>query len=333
MKIRQPAYYDSFSCMASACPDSCCKEWEVEIDEDTASLYRNLPGPLGDRLRQVLKDDPQWGTVMTIENGRCPMWQTDGLCRIQRELGHDALCKTCRNFPRLCHDYGDFQEWGLELSCPEAARMILSSDHLPLVEAERSGGETPDYDCDAMTILLQTREKALELLLDVTYSVPQALTLLLFYGHQAQALLDGQIPPEFAPEEILKNAKDFAVPGGERDILAFFSRLEILTPQWQVRLSQPYALGPWTAEFRRLARYFLERYWLQAVSDYDLISRVKLAVLSCIVVYFLGGNVVETAQLYSKEIENSPENVDAILDALYTSPVLTDQRLLGLLYW
>ena len=47
------------------------------------------------------------------------MWRQDGLCRIQAELGHEALCKTCREFPRLRHDYGSFVELGLELH-PEA---------------------------------------------------------------------------------------------------------------------------------------------------------------------------------------------------------------------
>ena len=27
---------------------------------------------------------------------------------IQAELGEQALCKTCREFPRLTHDYGGF---------------------------------------------------------------------------------------------------------------------------------------------------------------------------------------------------------------------------------
>ena len=38
-----------------------------------------------------------------------------------------------------------------------------------------------------------------------------------------------------------------------------------------------------------------------------------------------------TAQLYSKEIENSDENVDALLDAAYAHPAFTDDRLLGAL--
>ena len=70
---------------------------------------------------------------------------------------------------------------------------------------------------------------------------------------------------------------------------------------------------------------------MQAVSDYDLISRVKLTVVSCILVHLLGGDPVQTAQLFSKEIENSADNVEAILDATYTHSALTDQKLLGIL--
>ena len=80
-----------------------------------------------------------------------------------------------------------------------------------------------------------------------------------------------------------------------------------------------------------MARYFIQRYWLQAVSDYDLISRVKLTVTSCLVVKALGGDILETAQLYSKEIENDANNLDAILDGAYTSPALTDLSMLSLL--
>ena len=67
------------------------------------------------------------------------------------------------------------------------------------------------------------------------------------------------------------------------------------------------------------------------MSDYDLVSRVKLVIASCLLVKALGGDVIETAQLYSKEIENDADNVDAILDAAYTHPAFTDDKLLWLL--
>lgn len=328
MLIYKPTYFDTFRCIASACPDSCCKEWEVEIDDDTAAYYRTLSGPLGDRLRNVLVDDPEYGTVMSIENHRCPMWRADGLCTIQAELGHDALCKTCRDFPRLRHDYGSFAELGLELSCPEAARIILTAPSAPLLSYEISGGDEPDYDTEAMQILLETRKYALHLLYDPAYSVAQALSLLLMYGYHAQALLDGDEALSFDPEEALRNAYAWSIDATSLPLADFFQHLEILTPQWATRLNSPAVSDAWTDQYRPLAFYFVQRYWLQAVSDYDLVSRVKMAVISCLLIRSLGGDMASTAQLYSKEIENSTENVDALLDGTYTCPAFTDRHLL-----
>ena len=80
-----------------------------------------------------------------------------------------------------------------------------------------------------------------------------------------------------------------------------------------------------------MARYGVERYWLQAVSDYDLAGRVKLILSGCVLVRDLGGDLLSTAQLWSKEIENCADNVEALLDAAYHHPALTDARLLGAL--
>ena len=331
MQIIEPGYYSRFRCIASQCPDSCCKEWEVEVDEAAASLYRSLPGDLGDKLRQVLRDDPEWGTVMTIENGRCPMWRADGLCRIHAELGHEALCKTCREFPRLRHDYSSFAELGLELSCPEAARLILTCPSQPPIVRQADGGEQPDYDEKDMSILLETRRAALALLDNPEYSVPQALILMYFQALHAQTLLDGGEPPAFVPAQILQTAGEFGRPGDYEEITAFFRGLEILTPEWSQRLSAPLSPAPWSDGFRNLARYFAERYWLQAVSDLDIVSRAKFTLIACLFIHHLGGDFIETAQLFSKEIENSDQNLDALLDAAYTSPAFTDERIMGLL--
>ena len=331
MLIFEPSYYRDFQCLASKCPDSCCKEWEVQVDEKSAAYYRTLTGALGERLRAVMRDDPEWGTVMVNEQGRCPMWRQDGLCRIHAELGHDALCKTCRDFPRLCHDYGSFRELGLELSCPEAARLILSSSDTLMRAYEADGGEEPEYDEEAMEILLESREMALKILNDPQFSVQEALILLLFYGYQVQSELGGVEVPDFVPEQILAEAASMTSHVDAEPLTEFFLGLEILTAEWRMRLQTPSEPSPWSDVFRKLASYGVQRYWLQAVSDYDLTSRVKLVLVSCLLVRFLGGDVIATAQLYSKEIENDADNVDAILDAAYTEPAMTDTNLLSLL--
>ena len=329
MKITKPSYFDSFRCIASACPDSCCKEWDVQVDEKSAAYYRNLSGSLGHRLREVLYDEDD-NTYMAIVDGRCPMWRTDGLCRIQAELGEAALCKTCREFPRLTHDYGDFMELGLELSCPEAARMILNAPPDTPVTLEVPGGEEAEYDTDAMAILKKARKTMLEILSDTERPVGETLTLGLLYGYQAQAELDGGETVPFDPEAALAEANLLAKPGNPGEILNFFSGLEILTPAWKERLRAPRGSG-WDPRMPALARYFTERYWLQAVSDYDLYCRVKFLMVSCLLIRILGGDLLATAQLCSKEIENNTDNVEAILDAAYAHPAFTDDKLLGLL--
>ena len=329
MLITKPVYYDSFRCIAGRCPDSCCKEWDVQVDEESAACYRALPGPLGQRLRQVLQDTED-GTVMTITEGRCPMWREDGLCRIQAELGEEALCRVCRDFPRLRHDYGDFMELGLELSCPEVARMIFDGADAALITGETDGTGEADYDTEAMQVLLATRSRALALLEERDLSPAQRLTLLLLYGYQAQGQLDGDEATEFDIPNALESAREFARAGSIRQIADFFAGLEILQPDWTELLAQaePQILRE---QCIPLARYLVQRYWLQAVCDYDLACRVKFAVVLCLLVNSLPGDFPVNAQRCSKEIENNADNVDALLDAAYAHRAFTDDRILGLL--
>ena len=329
MKIYTPEYYQQFSCIASACPDSCCKEWEVDVDEIAAAFYRSLDGALGDRLRNVLKDTDS-GTVMTIEDGRCPMWRQDGLCRIQAELGHDALCQVCQDFPRLRHDYGDFVEYGLELSCPEAARLILSQSHTFTV-SESDGGDTPEYDAEIMEILKSSRKTVLEFLDTTTLPANLALAVLLFYSHEVQNWIDGGEAAILDVDSCLLLAKKHATNGDWELLFRFFRELEILTPQWNNRLCAPMTASHWHASFFALIRYFIGRYWLQAVSDYDLVCRVKFLITASLIICRLGGDFIETAQSFSKEIENDLDNLERILDGAYNAPALTDIQLLSLL--
>ena len=328
MLLRRPAYYEQFRCIAASCPDSCCAEWDVLIDGETAARYASMEGPLGDAIRSKMYTDEDGQAYFAIENRRCPMWRTDGLCRIQAELDHDALCETCRRFPRLKHDYGEFMEEGLALSCPVAAELILHGDHA-FVETEVPGGEDGDYEEQDMACLLGTRDVMLTLLADPAYSVPQALALGLLYGYHAQNLFDGGENSPFIPASQLEFAAEFAKKADISLLVDFYKDLEILTQDWSARLDAPEGGESWPEELRAMAIYAVQRYWLQAISDFDLVGRVKMIVSSCILVGHLGGNVVQTAQKYAKEVENSQENVDTILDAGYTNPALTDEKLLG----
>lgn len=330
MDIFCPKYYTVFSCIADKCPDSCCKEWSVDVDADTATFYRGLTGPLGDRLRQVLQDTPD-GTVMAIENNRCPMWRQDSLCQIQAELGHDALCKTCREFPRLRHDYGDFVELGLELSCPEAARLILSdAEHLWEIQSV-TDESVVEYDRETMDILRRTRREFSQFLSTTSFPISKILAVLLLYAYDIQAELDGGEPAVLMPEQYLDDVAKLPLQGDIKGLQEFFLGLEILTPQWKSQLQAIEHTPVWVSQHKALLYYFLGRYWLQAVSDFDIVCRAKFAISACILTGYLGGDFIETVQRFSKEIENDPDNVESILNGAYTARALTDLNLLGLL--
>ena len=328
MKIFEPDYYQTFRCLAGACPDSCCQEWDVLVDDASAEKYRSLEGELGQYLRTHLKSGED-GCYFQITDRRCPMWQQDGLCKIQAELGERGLCKVCAEFPRLRHDYGDFVELGLELSCPEAARLMLTSPNPRWLVREDGTDADVEYDEECMTILLKSREQALKIL--QTYEFTDALMLLLLYGYLVQEELDGGEPAVLDPDTELSFGKQAAGDPDWKMLCRFYEKLEILTPRWLERLNAPQPPTEAPPELTAMLRCCVERYWLQAVSDWDLVCRVKMMVAAALLVYHLGGDPVETAQLYSKEIDNSIENLETILDSTYTHPALTDRHLLALI--
>lgn len=322
----------NFRCIAGQCPDSCCKDWAVDVDADAAQHYWGLDGTLGARLQQVLKqDDGQY--YMELEQGRCPMWRRDGLCQIQAELGHDALCQVCRDYPRLYMDFGDFQEWGLELSCPEAARLLLQD-----MDAETlclDGNEEAEYDIECMAVLKRSQAEVLAFLRSSPLPGNEVLAVLLLYAHGVQGEIDGGSDSALNATECLAEAKKYAGTPDACALVDFFQNLEILTDRWAEKLKDLSANYQICMQqeplLRNLIAYFVRRYWLQAVWDYDLVCRVKFILAACILVMGMGPDVLSNAQLLSKEIENDPDNRNAILDAAYMSPAFTDKNLLGLL--
>ena len=121
-----PDFYEAFSCRASACRHSCCRGWEIDVDDAAARLYRSLPGPLGEDLRAALEEDGEGVHFRLAADDRCPFLQPDGLCRLIRELGEEALCDICALHPRFYQDVGDFELCGLGLSCEAVCDLLLA---------------------------------------------------------------------------------------------------------------------------------------------------------------------------------------------------------------
>ncbi len=331
MNLFIPDYYDQFHCIAASCPDSCCAQWQIDIDDLTASKYQMLSGSLSDRIRKYLRKD-DYGVFFENTDGRCPMWRNDGLCSIHAQLGHDALCDTCRNYPRLRLDYGDFAELGLEMSCPEAARLIFTLPASYQCAEDSNISSVPSYDSHIMSLLLQSREAALSLLQKEGTDLSQSLASILLYAHTVQQAFGSNDIPALCPEELLLQAKTIARPANMKTVYALFESLDILTERWRLLLALHPENKTLTGSLKPLIRYLIHRYWLQAVDDLALVARVKFMITACLLINALGQDPITTSQLFSKEIENDPENLSAIIGLAEVHPALTNANLLGLLF-
>ena len=123
MEFTFPNYYKEFSCIAGSCPDTCCAEWQIVIDNKTLKKYQHFKGPFHNRLH----NDIDWKEhVFRQYNRRCAFLNEENLCDIYTEAGPKMLCDTCRNYPRHIEEFEGLREISLSLSCPEAARILLS---------------------------------------------------------------------------------------------------------------------------------------------------------------------------------------------------------------
>ena len=86
MRIRVSDYFEQFRCLAGECPHTCCAKWEVVIDEDTASRYQQVAGPLGDKLRAELRRDEDGDFCFALRGGRCPFLDAENLWGPMEEI-------------------------------------------------------------------------------------------------------------------------------------------------------------------------------------------------------------------------------------------------------
>jgi lysine-N-methylase len=125
----EPTSYSNFQCIGAACEDTCCEGWGVFVDKMTFQKYQTCSdSQLGAKLKELVTIKPVGNDLMyaTIQSpgGRCS-FLAEGLCSIQKRLGEDYLGHTCATYPRVVNTLGNSRERSLDLSCPEAARLML----------------------------------------------------------------------------------------------------------------------------------------------------------------------------------------------------------------
>ena len=126
MHIEYPEYYNKFHCLAGDCPDTCCKDWEVDVDEDTFYYYKVQEGELGKKLEQCLVEDGDLKYIPMKKDGTCPFLTEGKLCEICSCLGEEGLSQVCQEYPRYYMGIGHYEQVDLSLSCMEVGRLLFT---------------------------------------------------------------------------------------------------------------------------------------------------------------------------------------------------------------
>lgn len=301
----------------------------------------------------------------TLNNGRCPFLNDNNLCDLYTELGEDKLCDTCTNYPRFIEEYGSLREIGIALSCKTAGELILKSDKkvtFELTENDEMVSTYNDIDPELYMMLMASRKTAFDIAQNRDFDIIMRYCLVLEYAKDIQDMIDKgtlskimNIKNNYSSEEYLRErTKTFNILHNEEytrysyiyEYLKIFDDFEIINKSWTDmvnhekeymyeqssneeyksrynRFEQYYHEKEY--EYEQLLVYFIFRYYLKAVNDDDVFSKVKMAVVSFLIIKDLDvlrfcdneGSLsfeeqVDIMHIYSREIEHSYENFEKL---------------------
>lgn len=322
--------YKQFKCIADKCPDSCCKDWDVVVDDKANEFYNSIKTQFGDKIRSVTTIDDDGDRIFTLDKGKCPFWNKEKLCDIFINLGEEHLCKTCAEFPRITQDYTDFAEHMLSLACPEATRIILSNENpFELCCVEKPTTETSEYNMDFMIFLKKARKISVDIINN--YSLfSDGFQVLYSFNEYVQSMIDDD-DFDCSKLETLKCLDDITMIS-ESYIFNLHSKFDVMDKNYKELMDKaieaealPKNHTKFENEFKRIALYYIYRYYLTAIDSYDVLVTIIKLISACVVIgkiedlwYYQIGDIslekrVEIVQRYSKEIEHSYENQELFI--------------------
>lgn len=246
MRYVKPYYYDEFQCAADKCPDTCCGGWKIAIDEDALWNYSRVKGPFGNRLYASI--DWEEGTFCQ-EQGKCSLLNEEKLCDLYIELGEEAMCSTCKRYPRHVEEFKEQRELSLSLSCPAAAERILTcKEPLWLVEwetqeEEELAEEFEEFDGELFRRLQAARTVIFAVMQKRSLVVEGRIALVMELARRLQECLDEDRLRDM--DEVIDSCRTERLHTGQKESrytrmcreYTVFGRLEQLREEWPSLLS------------------------------------------------------------------------------------------------
>lgn len=309
-----PDNYNEFHCIAEKCEDTCCAGWQIMIDEPALEKYKRVKGDYRKQLWRSI--DWRQKSFRQKENRRCAFLKEDNLCEMYQQMGEKSLCKTCRMYPRHVEEFEGVREISLSLSCPEAARMLLSrKEPMKFLSYEKEGEEEfEEFDPFLYSALTEARKIMIDTMQNRKLPIVNRMVLCLGLAWDMEQRVNrGNV---FACEEVFEKYRKqqyFSAAGRRaermtenwrerflfgRKLFLKMYRMELLNKDWdacmqeaEVRLfskgKQHYqkvqeAFGEWMGTdwdvvCEHLMVYFIYTYFCGAVYDERIYVNVEMA--------------------------------------------------------
>ena len=373
MKIRVPEYFKDFKCIASKCEDTCCAGWGIVIDDATYDRYKNVQGEFGDRLRSEIVHEAGENIFVLKGNNcpflneekTCDIYINIGeenLCytcqqypRYTEEFGslrEVGISLSCPEAARIMLNNSKKVEFELSEN-----NEVVSSYN--------------DINAQLFIELLQSRKIVMDIIQDRTIDLRKRAVVALLFVDEIQEKIDESEIKEIKSvrekyldkgflEELINELEEYRDNEGSKyddmhEYFKVFKDLKHITPDDPLGLNDALRYFWQTDEdeelyiikhrqfeeyyndklykFENILVYFVFRYFMKAVFDYDVLAKIKTALVSYMVIRelavvryienneFTDEDIVDIAHTYSKDIEHLEENIEALAELFETNDV------------
>lgn len=312
---------------------------------------------------------------------RCAMLNDNNLCDLYTALGEEALCEVCTEYPRFSLVYGQVEQKALSLSCEEVGRILFGrTEPEQLIDIELPGDcEDDEEDPQYVAFMEWVQKEAVAILQNRELSITERTREFLAWCDRVQTIINySQAKDDLSILEAWKNQdadreirewEQKNIEGKEKparnlsyedfcDRFEIFLDMEEIDEEWintKAEFEQIYHEDTYEKlllaylnskdyselGYEHLFVYFVYRYLMNAVYDYDILSYAKMIVVATLVVRDMdaarfqrnGGSFtmfdrIDVARIFSKEVEHSEGNAEdlkemcmmeeiASVDALY----------------
>ncbi|MBC9784488.1 flagellin lysine-N-methylase [Heliobacterium chlorum] len=130
--VYAPAYMRKFSCTGSDCEDTCCANWDIDVDKRTFTKYCTIADEsLKNLIEQYIvpheenQKEVKFARILMGKSTYCPFLDSEKMCSIQKQVGEEYIPDICSMYPRVAKVIDDKLEVVCTMSCPVVARIAL----------------------------------------------------------------------------------------------------------------------------------------------------------------------------------------------------------------